>query len=321
MGEKRGCFKTGCLGCGGFVGVVVVISAVIAVVAVNGLKDKDIQDRKFTPQTMPGGAEATAPATPAPSADATPLVPAEIWRKRPGRVVLDLGQGDFVLRPAAAGQGLNARASFDAEVHTIEEHFETLPDSTWVYHIRYYRHMPGMQAMFRSLFGGGAKSRVEVYLPPEVPIDLDISVQEGGFEGELGGLWLTGANIRYLKGGFSLSIDEPLQQPLDTLSIKGAMGGFQAVRLGNASPANLIVDCRMGGGEVDLRGRWLRDCDAKLSVRMGGMEVRVPQDVRVEGADLADLEGSGLVRGDAEVPVPTLRLSVTQSMGEVEVKR
>lgn len=324
MGEKRGCFKTGCLGCGGLLGIGVLAVGVIALIALNGLDERDIHDRRFAPEgagAAGGGpaAEATAPDSLA--SPSSPPAAGEVWRTHPGKVVLDLRQGEFLIEPAALGQGLSARAVFDAEVHTLEENFEVLPDSTWVYRIRFHRHMPPLQAMFRSLFGDKVRSRVQVFLPPEVPISLDLLVQEGGFEGELGGLLLTDADIRYRKGGFSLSIGEPLQQPMDSLSIRGSMGGFQAYRLGNASPANLIVDCRMGGGEVDLRGRWLRDCNARLSVKMGGMEVKVPQDVRVEGADLADLEGSGLARGDQEVPVPTLHLSVTQSMGEVEVSR
>ena len=83
----------------------------------------------------------------------------------------------------------------------------------------------------------------------------EIRLRQGGFEAELGGLWLTDADIVFRKGGFSLDISEPLKEPLQRLKINGAMGGFEADNLGNASPKVVDVQCRMGGAEIDLRGQ------------------------------------------------------------------
>ena len=130
------------------------------------------------------------------------------------------------------------------------------------------------------------------------------------------GLWLTEAEIIFKKGGFSLDVSEPLREPLQRLKIHGYMGGFEADHLGNASPRILDVNCRMGGAEIDLRGQWANDCDLDLSVRMGGMAVLVPEDIRVQGVPAID---AGPLSENPEVPVPTLNFRLNQKMGEIEV--
>jgi len=233
-------------------------------------------------------------------------------------VVLDLGQGEFQLRPAAPGQGLAVRAIYDSEVHALGYAFSVEPDSQWTASVTFHQTMPALQAVFRKLLGGHTDASIEIFLPPEIPIELVVGIEQGGGEAELGGLWLSTADFNFRQGGFALSVDEPLREPLARLRLHGRMGGVQAVWLGNASPRVLEVDCAMGGAEVNLKGAWRNDCDARFTVRMGGMDVRVPADLRILG------EGEwaeGLQRDDAETPQPALRLTVEQSMGEVEIRR
>ena len=146
-------------------------------------------------------------------------------------------------------------------------------------------------------------------------------MEKGGFEAELGGLWITETDIRYAMGGFSLDVSDPLREPMESLTIQGKMGGFEAGGLGNASPRVLTVDCQMGGADIDLRGDWLRDCDISLAVRMGGMAVIVPDEVEVEGVpgSLPGGEEPELRRADRELSPPLLRFSLSQSMGEIEI--
>jgi hypothetical protein len=278
------------------IGLVVLI--VSALMARSSLDDGEVVEPELTPAALGPGAAA---------------------RVLPGRVILELGQGEFQLHPSRPGEGVRVRARYDTESHELVDSFETLPDSTWVYHLRFRRTIPALQALFRALMGGDTETWIHVYLPPDSPIALDVLAKEGGMEADLGGLWLTAADIRFDKGGLSLDVGEPLREPLERLTIHGRMGGFQAMRLGNASPRELVVDCKMGGADLDLRGDWARDCDARLSIRMGGMSVTVPDDVAVEG--YGAMPARGLRRTDAEVPVPVLRLTVSQSMGEVEVRR
>lgn len=311
MAEGRGCFKTGCLGCLGVLGIGVVFLGITSIVAWNGARDKDVVDQEVAaplvvPQVLPEvETEGLEVATPEQVAMG-------------GKLVLNLSQGEFQIFPAEPGQGLTIKANFDDDIFNLEDKFETLPDGTWVYQVRFYRTIGGMQAMLRQLMGGGHNNSVHVFIPADMPIELVIDSEEGGFEADLGGLWLTSADIKFSKGGFALEISEPLKEPMESLLIHSNMGGFDAEGIGNASPAVLGVRCSMGGGQVGLDGQWLNDCSARISVKMGGMAVVVPDDVVVEGADV---QGDGMSHTDGEVALPVIRMSVSQSMGEVEVVR
>ncbi|MBD3220273.1 hypothetical protein GF314_03445 [bacterium] len=302
MASKHGCLKSTLFGCLGIIALLVIVVGVSLVMALQGVEGEQVADRELT-ATETGG-EAVQPT----------LV------QRPGRVELDLNQGEFRIRPGQPGTGVAVKARFDQNSYELIDELEVLPDSTWVYRVEYHRTIGTLQAILRSIVGGGSESRVDVYLPPDVPITLALDVAQGGGEVELGGLWLIDAEIDYNQGGFELAVSEPLREPLGTLAIRGSMGGFEATGLGNASPSILRIDCSMGGGEVDLSGAWLQDAAVDISVNMGGMAVIVPADLVVEGTAVKGASPD-LQPADPEVPVPTLRMTIDQSMGEVEVVR
>jgi hypothetical protein len=307
MANATGCLKYSLFGCLGILVVVILFVGVTALVAWNRLDNQQIEDRVLAPiaeiaeiaeQDQPSGTPALTPTG-------------------AGRLVLDFAQGEFQIHRAEAGEGLSIKARYDAEVYRLEERYENLPDSSWVYQVRFFRTISGLQALFRQLMGGGYDSVVHVYIPPDIPIELEIRLEEGGFEAELGGLWITAADIRCSKGGFSLSVDEPLVEPMERLSFRSRMGGFEAVRLGNASPRFLDIDCTMGGADVDLRGEWVQDCNVTLTVKMGGMDIRVPDDVEIQG--VAD-DGHGLRHADVEIQRPVLTFEIKEKMGGIEVR-
>jgi hypothetical protein len=303
MSEKRGCFKTGLFGCLGIFVILVVFVGVTALVAWNRAGTVTIEEKVLAPET------AGRPAA-VKNAKVTE-VPAGT-----GRVVLDLSQGEFEIHPDLPARGVRVEATYDSEVYLIEDYFESFPDSSWVYGVRSHRTISGLQALFRQLMTGGKGPRIDVYLPADIPLELQVLVQEGGFEAELGGLWITSAEFHYNKGGFSLSIDEPLREPMERMVIRGSMGGFEAERLGNASPKSLDVICRMGGADIDLRGDWAQDANIHMDVAMGGMGVQVPEDVQVVGVESTKGSFVSIAR---EVPLPVLRFSVKAKMGEIEV--
>ncbi|MBU0740831.1 hypothetical protein KKG45_09125 [bacterium] len=295
MGNRPGFFKSCLFGCLGLLVFGFLFAAVSALLAWRGLGGQEFEEAQLAPVAAAGiGAQISSA----------------------GRVILALGHGEFWIRPAEPGEGLRVETRYDKEAYTLVDEFERYPDKTWIYSLDFHRTMPGLQALFRVLMGADTENYVHVYLPPDVPIALEIKVEEGGFEADIGGLWITDAAIVYRKGGFEFNVDEPLREPIERLSIRGSMGGFEASRLGNASPRYLDIHCRMGGADVDLGGDWIRDCDVNLSVNMGGMSVRVPQGVTVSGIDD---RVAGLRTDVPEIPVPTLRFTLREKMGEVEV--
>ncbi len=293
MSRKPGCWKTTLFGCLGIVGLLIVVLGITILMAWSGLRDRETTDRTYTPNV-----------------EATTGRPAQ-GPTGPGRLVLDIGQCELEIKPAAPGAGLSLRAHYDAEVHELVDSYVVAPDSSWVYELRFRRTMPGMEALFRQLLGGES-ARIEVAIPPDLPIALEIAVREGGFAAEVGGLWITSTDIKYDRGGFDFDVSTPLQAPMEHLVIHGKMGGFNARNLGNASPQMIDIRTRMGGADIDLGGQWLNDADVRLSSSMGGMDVRLPDDVIVEGVPDAE---AGLQRQDLEQPVPVLRVTSSFKMG------
>lgn len=303
MSTKRGCFKYTAFGCLGLIGIVILFVGGGFVVALSHKGDGEIAEETRTQF------EATSSPDVVKGVRETEVPPGT------GLVYIHLKQGEFQIKPGAAGEGIKVEAEYHTGMGKLEDHYEVRPDSSWIYAVRYHRTVGGLESLFRSMMGEDDESKVTIYLPPDTPIQLRVLLEEGGAESELGGLWITDADIRYNKGGFVLNFDEPLKEPMEAMRVRGKMGGFEMGGLGNASPGVLDIDCRMGGGDVDLRGAWVTDSDIRLNCRFGGMGVRLPKNVAIEDAP----PGSDTMKTPAEMPgVPVLRFQTTASMGEIE---
>jgi len=114
----------------------------------------------------------------------------------PGKVILDLAQGEFHLEPGEPGLGVMVKASYDASMFELSDESGILPDGRWVYSVTFHRTISGLQHLFRQLMDGGNDPVLNIYLPPDVPIELKFKVKQGGMEAELGGLWLTDADLK-----------------------------------------------------------------------------------------------------------------------------
>jgi hypothetical protein len=232
----------------------------------------------------------------------------------PGRVTLDLAQGEFHIEPAPPGEPLRVEAEYDLDLYELSTELDEGDDGEWEYEVAFRRlESAGFTSFLARVFGAKGP-RVTVYLPREVPMDLDLRFVQGGGDVDLGGLWLRETEVSFTQGGGDLEFSEPLRQPAESLTIDASMGGGAFRRVGNASPRRLEVTTRMGGGEVDLRGEWSRDCEISLESSMGGMEIRLPDGVNTRGLRrdreaVSDEEG-----GD----VPTLSFTTSAEMGEIE---
>ncbi len=297
MASPRGCFKTGCLGCLGFLAIILLIVGVIALFAWNDSKTSDPKNEVVQPLESDEGFLATG---------------------HGGRVVLNLSNGDFQIRAAEPGQGLRMDVVYDDALFDMTQDFKTLPDSTWSFEVGFFRTSTGMRAFLQSVFSKGPSAKVTIYLPPEVPVELVGKISQGALEGDFGGLWLSSIDLELAKGGFVLDVSQPMREPVEHLRITSSMGGMEVDNLGNASPLNLNISCKMGGGQVNLDGAWRNDCNVDLAVKMGGISVLVPPEVKV----LRGNEESGtLAEANSEVEKPTLRFQVRQQYGEIEIIR
>ncbi|HXV75921.1 MAG TPA: hypothetical protein VD788_06325, partial [Candidatus Polarisedimenticolaceae bacterium] len=223
----------------------------------------------------------------------------------PGRVVLDLRHADFDLRAAGEGEGLGVRASYDEQSYTLLERFEPAAGAEWEYRVEFRRTGLGLLTGLKELLGG-TRPKVEVRLPADRPLALDVDVQQSALTADLGGLWLTRAGVRVKQGAIDLDVSTPLRAPIDELSFNVSMGGVVLESLGNASPESLIVELHMGGGDIDLRGRWVNDAHVRIDTSMGGAQLRLPRDVSITGLE----RGLSRVEPDAEIARPTLQIEI-----------
>ena len=305
-GGAKGCFKWGCIGCVGLLVLVILLMAIFSGVAWQQVQSQEVKEEVLTqelPSTEPAEGDAGV---------RTEVL--ERGRPGDGRVILDLSNGGFFISPGEPGDPLTVEATYDVNNYELVEGFEDGGDGTWTYSVSFHRTGGMMMAMLGQLFGG-TEPKVHVYLPPDAPLALDVKLREGGSEIDLGGLWLTSADIDFARSGVNLKIGEPLKEPMDSMMLRGSMGGFNARGLGNASPRQLDMDLRMGGINLDLRGQWAQDSDIRIEWDMGGASVVLPANVAIEG-----VEGHAGVAPGGEVPAPTLRFELSGKMDDIKFR-
>ena len=289
-------FKYGCFGCLGLLGIAILMCAALFTVAWMGVRSESVERQVLTPE-IPSVA-----------------LPEEL--SAGGKIFAEVSQAELVLAPAEPGESLRVEATYDSNTFTLEEHFE--PGATegepWSYRVALRRTGGGGWTLGLRQLLGGATPHVHLYLPFDVPLDLDVDIRQGGSNMRLGGLWLTSADIDVQMGGVDVRFDEPLRQPIDRMSVSTSQGGGNLSDLGNASPRTLDVRYSMGGMSIDLRGEWQNDADITIDGSMGGGSVWLPDDVILEGLERGGIDAPV----EAELKPPTLRFTVSSSMGDLQ---
>jgi hypothetical protein len=127
-------------------------------------------------------------------------------------------------------------------------------------------------------------------------------------------LALSTADVELNRGVLQISASDTMDVPMQRLSVRSRIGTMWLDRLGNASPATLDVQHRLGAARVDLHGGWRADADIDFQVAFGSGELRLPGDVRIVGLG-RPLE----LPAGREIPLPTLRIGTRSSVGNIRV--
>jgi len=319
--RTRGCFKMGCFGCLALLGGGLIVGGCVAGLTV--LENRRSPERQQTEllQELPQ-VERPKPAEPAREVldrSAFEIDAADV--SEPGRVILDLTDGDFVIEPGEPGAPIRVEADFDKVGFELTESYEAYGETGWIYRLGYRR-----KSMFRFVMNQGEKN-VRVILPRDVPLTLEGEIGRGQSRVELGGLWLLETDLELGAGDHEVSFRDPLLAPMGRFVVEGSMGKLDIRGLGNASPESVQVGHSMGALTVDLRGPWARDATVSASGSMGEMNVRLPADgvafdVRRVGVFMGGENRRGL--RDAPRPqlgMPTLSLTLKHTMGHLNVER
>jgi hypothetical protein len=267
--------KYGCFGCAGLALFVVAALGGLFAIGFMTTKDPVMEERTLTHDVTPAaiGAGADGDAT----QDLAVLTPSA---RGAGRVTLDVSNVEVKMFAGDPGDPLRVEASFDSKTFEMEESFETPEGQPWHYTFRFKRKGSSGMSLLKRLFYTG-DPEVSIYLPPDSPIVLDVEASEGAFSVELGGLWLTEADLDVSMGALVVEVDDPMREPMERLNINVSMGGAQFENLGNTSARELIVDFSMGGMELDLSGEWRNDSDITVSMSSGGGAMQLPKNVTI----------------------------------------
>jgi len=308
---KGGCrtgFKFGCLGCLAFLFLLTLITAVVFGIAWNQVRIEEVKTEELI--------QVLAAPEPVGIEDDPLEVPTEFVLTEPaGRVVLDLRNTVFEIRPAQPGEPLKVEAKFDVNDYGLTESFdEGIDEEGWTYEVSFRRTSDSYVLTALKELLGGTKPKVKIFLPSDVLYDLELDVMQGGADVERGGLWLSDVDLRFMQGGGAVEFGEPLQQPAESVAIQFTQGGGAIEGLGNASPTKVDVSFSMGGGYIDLRGPWQQDAEITIDQSMGGVSLQLPSNVVLRGIGRFDTEEPA--EGGEEVPV--LRFSTSSHYGELE---
>lgn len=308
QGGCRTGFKFGCFGCLAVLVLLIVVTAIVFGVAWNQVRNEEIKTQELT--------QVLAAPEPVGIEDEPLEVPTEFVVSKPaGRVVLDLRNTTFEIRPAPPGEPLTVKAKFDVNDYVLTESLEEgADDHRWIYEVGFRRISDSYALSVLKELLGGSKPKVKIFLPRDVPFDLEADFMQGGADVELGGLWLTNVDIRFLQGGGAVDFSEPLQHSAQSFAVQFTQGGGAVEGIGKASPKIVDVSFSMGGGYLDLRGPWQRDAEITIDQSMGGVSVQLPRNVVLRGIGRYDTEEPA--EGGEDVPV--LRFSTSSHLGELE---
>ena len=327
MKEKAsGCFKYGCIGCLSILALLVGLMLLAGAVQLASDHDPTPEQREASHELPPApfpnapiydeGEVPLDPESPPVSVSLTPEAP----EGPSGRVVLDIAMADLTIRPGPADQPIRLESDFDTSAFELNEELSSDDDGNWTYTVSF-----GARGGFLGLLlkGGGDAGRLELIVPRGRPIEIVGEIGMGKSETDLGGLWVTQVDLELGMGDHFLEVREPMPFPMQSFRVESSAGNFEVHSLGEASPARIEVNHRMGELYLDLEGTWRNDADVDVAFGMGACRMWLPKGARVDidqarvsmGERSLDLPDQDNLPEDA----PTLTLHLEGSMGELRI--
>lgn len=288
--------RAGCLILLVVLGVVVAAGLLLAGVAHLQIQDQEPEIQTVLPQ-MP---EPTEP---------SPAPPAAVQR---GRLDLELSVAQLIVVPAREGEPMRLDAEYDPRFYKLEQ--SRGEGDPWTYRVRFAPAGSSAMALLRVKLGSEPPT-LRLTLPRDVSLDI-VGQIDGSYAAlELGGLRLGTVDLEVSGGAAAVSFLEPLQEPMEDVTMVGDKGSVKVVGLGNASPRSAFFQQHLGELDLDLRGAWVRDAEIDTRAHLAGGTVWLPRNARIEGLDG---RRSGLVEmSSEEIPRPRLRITTTETGGRL----
>lgn len=170
---------------------------------------------------------------------------------------------------------------------------------------------------------------MEVFLPGEVAMDLDLEFGAVRADVDLGGLRMRELDLQTGASESRVDVSEanPVRMSRATMEVGAA--DFHVRNLGNLNAERITVDAGVGNVVLDFRGAWQGDSNVTVDMGLGALELRFPEGLGVRlirDTFLTSLDSEGLVkRGDSfysvdweEAPY-RVTVSVDAAFGSIDV--
>lgn len=173
---------------------------------------------------------------------------------------------------------------------------------------------------------------LDLALPRDVPLELDLSFGAIEAQIELGGLTLRQATVKTGASETTVSFASPTQGACERLTFQVGAAEFEALQLGNSGCRTVSLEGAVGEMHLDFSGeRWTGETRLFIKVGLGTVRISVPEEVGVRlKADrfLASVDQNGLVKQGAFLVSPgferadaKLLIDVGAAFGSVEIDR
>ena len=230
-----------------------------------------------------------------------------------GKVLLSLSSAMVTLEAGPPGGPLRVESSFDPDVYTLEQKWEEGNNEDWTYSLDFHERSL-LHISVISIWLGKRSPEVTVLIPADLPFDLEAKMEGGYLVMDFADLALSTADVELDRGVLQIFVSDPMDVPMERLSVSGRIGTMRLDRLGNASPDTLDVHHGLGAAQVNLHGWWRTDADVDFQVAFGTGVLRLPGDVRIDGLG-RPLE----ILPERELPLPTLRIRTHFDVGDIRV--
>jgi hypothetical protein len=226
-----------------------------------------------------------------------------------GRMTLDLETSWVLveLRAGEPGEPLTVRAEYDGDRYLYEEESSTDEEGRPVLRVALAPRGSRVLAAFRPVVGG-SYTKLDITVPPDVPLRIRASINGSISLFRLGGLSLVDADLHCGGGIMQVAFHEPTAAPVENLRTSCNGGNLVLYYLGNASPRRFTAHQTLGAVNLHLPGEWRNDSVIRITTAMSTGQLWVPS-----GANILGLEeefGPIRIDGTREVPPPSLRFDL-----------
>ena len=190
-----------------------------------------------------------------------------------GKVVLSLSSALVMLAAGPQGGPLRVESSFDPDVYTLAQQYREGDQEDWTYRLDFHE----KTVLHISVIGiwlGKRSPMVTVLIPPDLPFDLEATMEGGCLAVDVADLALSNADVELNRGVLHMSVPDPMDVPMERLRVRSRIGTMRLVGLGNASPASQKTGNRLSHAISTMpmpmaNSTWNVSCPLSRLIRVG----------------------------------------------------